>query len=59
MRVGCLGTNEEGENGKTSKGLGAKAFSSGLLENALKIGSGVNECESGGENACRMGIRLI
>lgn len=68
MSAGCLGTSEErgGESergrecGETSKGEDAKIFFFQARQKSLfKIGSGVAECESGRENACGIGIRLM
>lgn len=50
----------ERECGETSKGEDAKIFFFQAMQKSLfKIGSGVAECESGRENACGIGIRLM
>lgn len=52
-------SERERECGETSKGEDAKIFFQARQKSLFKIGSGVAECESGRENACGIGIRLM
>lgn len=56
---GERGRARERECGETSKGEDAKIFFQARQKSLFKIGSGVAECESGRENACGIGIRLM
>lgn len=67
MSAGCLGTSEErgGESKRESverhqrEKMPRFFFFQARQKSLFKIGSGVAECESGRENACGIGIRLM